>query len=162
MIFSLLACGAAEPDIGAAASPTWYDDVAPIVETHCSGCHQSGGVGFDLTSPDQATAMASAMAAAVEERRMPPWGAYETDACTPEHGWVDDRRLTDEEIATFTAWAEGGAPLGEGTGALTPGASETLEGDLEAAPAGSYASEGDEDEFFCFVADPGKIGRAHV
>jgi Flp pilus assembly protein TadD len=51
---------------------------------------------------------ATAIAAAVQQRRMPPW--------LPEAGhgdFVNERRLRDDEIATIAAWASHGAPEGE-------------------------------------------------
>ncbi len=135
--------------------PSWSADVAPIVQEQCSECHQPGGSAFDLTDPAAAAAMAPAMAAAVESRRMPPWAAYDTPDCTPTRGYVDDRRLSEDEIATIVAWSEAGAPT-DTASALEPERPMGLGDDVTALePAGSYASSGAQDEFACLVVDPG-------
>jgi hypothetical protein len=67
---------------GAAASPTWHADVAPLVSASCGGCHTDGGIApFVLDSYEAAAPMASAMADATASGAMPPWGAQETDEC---------------------------------------------------------------------------------
>jgi hypothetical protein len=155
LLILLSACTTNEPAV-VADGPTWYGDVAPIVQDRCSACHQPGGAGFDLTDPDAAIAMAGAMSLAVEERRMPPWGAFDTDACTTTRGWVGDRRLTEDEIATITAWADAGALLGEpGTDVVAEQAPGLTGDTLDVQPVGDYTSEGRADEFACVVVDPG-------
>ena len=44
---------------------------------------------------------------------MPPYGAKPADDCTPEHNFIGDISLTDEQIETIAAWVDGGAELGE-------------------------------------------------
>ncbi len=162
----LLACDeandTAEPGDSASvvdsAAPTWHQDVAPIVARSCVGCHVDGGIGpFALDNFATAGPMASAMAAAVEEGRMPPWGAQETDECTPRLGWKDDLRLDEAEKATLRAWADAGAPEGDATApaALPEPVSLALDGaNQQLAPLESYVTSGDSDEFTCFVLDP--------
>lgn len=153
MLFLLAACS---PEPTPTDAPTWYGDVAPIVQDHCSACHQEGGAAFDLLDADAAVAMASAMSSAVSERRMPPWGAFDTEECVSTRPWAEDRRLSDDEIATITAWADAGSPLGEAGDALDAATPPVLTGDvLEAQPVGDYSSAGDADEFACVVIDPG-------
>jgi hypothetical protein len=157
----LFACTPAPAD--RAEAPTWHADVAPIVQERCSGCHQEGGAAFDLLDADAAVAMSNAMSSAVAERRMPPWGAFETEACVTTRDWVGDRRLSDEEIATIVDWADAGAPVGEPAAdlasATTPGLTEDL---LDLQPVGSFVSSARADEFACVVVDPGNTADLWV
>jgi hypothetical protein len=147
----LVACTAAQKG----STPTWSDDVAPIVQSNCSSCHQTGGAAFDLTDPAAASAMAASMASAVEARRMPPWGASATADCAPTHGYANDRSLSQEEIDTLVAWSDAGAPVEDGAVAIDPAARESLTGALEIEAPGDYVTRGGQDEFVCLVMDPG-------
>jgi len=90
-------------------APTFTRDVAPIVFAKCAPCHRSGQLApFTLTSYADVQRRARAMAAAVRERRMPPWLP---DAGTPP--FEGERRLDEREIATIERWAAAGAPEGE-------------------------------------------------
>ena len=148
------------PGTGPTDAPTWHKDVAPIVVESCSGCHTDGGLGgFSLDDPEMARSMASAMATAVENRTMPPWGAYETDDCEPELAFKGDMRLSDEEIATIRAWADAGAPEGdpETAAELVAPLTWSLEGDdlQDVFPEFAYTAAGLDDQFICFTLDLG-------
>jgi hypothetical protein len=113
---------ATEPEV------TW-DDVGPIVAARCAGCHQPGSVGpMDLTTPEAAKGWADAMAAATAARTMPPWLVTDDGTCGT---FADSEALTDEEIATFAAWAEAGAPAGKGREATPEAPAHLAEWDLE-------------------------------
>jgi mono/diheme cytochrome c family protein len=93
----------------AAARPTYCKDVAPILQKNCQECHRPGQVGpFALETYEQARKRAADIAAVVEDRDMPPWKA------APHFGvkFKDARTLSEPEIATLVAWADGDAPLG--------------------------------------------------
>jgi hypothetical protein len=61
-----------------------------------------------LESYEQTRPWAKAMAHAAQTRMMPPWFA------DPRYGhFANDISLTDQQIATILAWAEGGAPAGD-------------------------------------------------
>jgi len=89
-------------------APTYCRDVAPIVMTHCTGCHRAGEVApFALTNFAETSKRAEQIAEVVEARYMPPWKAE------PGFGhFFDERRLSDDEVAIVKAWAEAGAPEG--------------------------------------------------
>lgn len=114
--FAVLALGCSseslpdEPDEpGEVDSPTYYQDVAPILYTNCVGCHQEGGIGpFELDTPDAAVSTASVIAYSVSERLMPPWPPGELSK-----PMLHERKLSDAEIDTLVAWSEAGAPLGD-------------------------------------------------
>ena len=97
---------AAEP---AGGPVTFARDVAPLLHTHCVGCHRPNGIGpFSLTTYADARTRATELAAVTAERRMPPWKPV------PGHGrFRNERRLADEEIALLSRWAATGAPEGD-------------------------------------------------
>ncbi len=142
-----------------ATSPSWYADVAPLVDTHCARCHQPGGVGgIDLTDPDTAVAMAGAMVTAVESGRMPPPAS---DPACRDYAGSDGLVLSDDERATLVAWADAAAPLGDP--ASRPAVevpSEALSNpDLELRLPAPYTptyldAENPANEYRCFILDP--------
>lgn len=138
---------------------SYYKDVKPILDASCVGCHVEGGAGgFDLNGYAAAKPWAMAMAAAVEARTMPPWGAFATDECTPRYTFKNDLSLTDEEIATMAAWAQAGAPEGDPADDMsTPAIAESglMDWDFEGGAENPVVVEPGQDKFVCVVIDPG-------
>jgi hypothetical protein len=157
---ALFACGTDvamddDPDPDPVPRATWYQDVAPIVAEKCMGCHQTGGIGpFDLTTYDMAAENAGRMVAEIEKGAMPPFDARESDDCTPRFGWVDDPRLSAQELDTIKLWIEDG--LAEGTVAEIPDPPDTsLAGVTKTLkPVVPFVSSGTRDQFICYVLDP--------
>ena len=91
------------------ASVTFTKDVAPILFTACASCHRPEGVApFPLLTYEDATRHAAAIVAATRDRVMPPW--------KPEPGYgefLDERRLTGDEIRTLARWVEDGLVEGD-------------------------------------------------
>jgi tetratricopeptide (TPR) repeat protein len=89
-------------------APTFTKDVAPILWTHCAGCHRPGQIApFPLITYEDVLPRARQVAASVGARQMPPW--------MPERGHGDFenvRELSDTQIATVQRWVESGAPRG--------------------------------------------------
>jgi hypothetical protein len=89
--------------------PTYTKEIAPILWNNCAGCHRPGEIGpFSLLTYHDAAKRSSFIHDITASRKMPPW--------KPEDGFGsfhDQRRLTDDEIATIAAWAEAGAPEGD-------------------------------------------------
>ena len=104
--FPALTLAAPEND---ALAPTFNRDVAPILYKNCSGCHRPGEVApFALLTYDDAAKRAKQIASVTEARFMPPWKAE------PGYGhFMNERRLTDQQIATLRDWAGKGAPEGD-------------------------------------------------
>ncbi len=104
------AIGCPLPEIAeAVARPTYCKDVAPILQKNCQECHRPGQVGpFALETYEQARKRALDIAAVVEDRVMPPWKA------APHIGpkFRDARTLSEQEVSTILAWAEGDAAEG--------------------------------------------------
>lgn len=144
---------------GPAAGPTFHEDIEPILQKSCQSCHSPGSIApFSLLTYEEAKTVSTLMVEETKSRAMPPWGAFETAECQPKHGWRDDLRLTDAEIALFEAWHDAGNPEGDPAAAPPP---IDLGGDnlpgmtLEVEPKAPFVSSGDQDQFRCFVMDPG-------
>jgi hypothetical protein len=95
--------------LSAADAPTFYKDVLPILQANCQTCHRPGEVApMSLLTYEQARPWAKGIKAAVVSRQMPPWFA------DPNYGhFANQRRLSDREIGTLSAWADSGAPAGD-------------------------------------------------
>ncbi len=148
------------PKAGDPDAPTWYQDVAPLVAENCQGCHAPGKIApFDLVTYDDAKNIADWLAETVEAKIMPPWAAHDTDECAPPLPWKDDTRLTDAEIATFRAWAEGGALEGDAaTAAPLPQPIDTTLDRVDKTlipEIGFQVPVQGPDQFRCMVLDPG-------
>jgi Copper type II ascorbate-dependent monooxygenase, C-terminal domain len=114
---AILACGlAAVIAVGvvgfghaAPSRPTYFQDVKPILDSRCSGCHYAGGIApFALTGYRDAYRHRNAIAAAVESRAMPPWHA---DSRVRRYRY--DPSLTNKQIDTIVRWAARRAPKGD-------------------------------------------------
>ncbi len=108
LILVSLAFGLVAPSLAAAAPPTFSKDVAPILYKSCVECHRPGAIApMSLISYDDARPWARAVKTKVVAREMPPWGA------DPHVGkFANDPSLTDAQVATISAWVDGGAPEG--------------------------------------------------
>ncbi len=94
---------------GAAETPTFSRDVAPILFEKCVQCHRPNQAApMSLLSYGEARPWARGMARAVESGAMPPWSG-ESEHVT----FRNDISLTDDEIAAIVDWARGGAPEGD-------------------------------------------------
>jgi Flp pilus assembly protein TadD len=105
-----------------AQTVTYAHDVAPILYTHCTGCHHAGGSGpFPLMTYADAKRWSRSIEAVTASRYMPPW------LPEPGHGeFQGNRRLADAVVALIRRWLEAGS----------------LEGDAAAKPAAPvYASD---------------------
>lgn len=97
------------PSVGFAAGPTFFHDVAPILQKHCQSCHRPGDIApMPLITYQDVRPWARAIRAAVVNRKMPPWYA---DACCGT--FANDRSLSTVEIGMILSWADNGAPMGD-------------------------------------------------
>ena len=91
-----------------ARTPTFYRDVLPILQQRCQSCHRPGEIApMPFVTYAQTRPFAQIIRAAVASKKMPPWFA---DPCCGH--FADDPSLTPQQIATISAWAQGGAPPG--------------------------------------------------
>ena len=81
---------------------TFNKDIAPLLFERCAGCHRPGEVApFSLLSYRDASKRAKLIRSVISERIMPPWKGE------PGIGhFVDERRLTDDQIALITRWVD--------------------------------------------------------
>lgn len=132
---------------------TWYRDVLPVAQVRCMGCHRDGGIApFTMEDVGVAMTWAGAMKAATATREMPPW--MPDPDC---QSFLDARVLTDEEIALFAAWADGGALAGDPADAPPPVKPPGLaQVDLELQASGPYTPDDSlgADDYHCLVLDP--------
>ncbi|MCY0992068.1 hypothetical protein OV203_33325 [Nannocystis sp. ILAH1] len=140
-------------------APTYYKDIARIVNNECLGCHRDGGVApFSLEDPEAAASLSGLLAASVLSRTMPPMPVNNDGSC---HTYKNARWLSDEEIALFQGWSQAGAPLGDPADAPPPPVDDSpkLTGELATFDIGlDYTPQpapGEQDEYRCFVVDPG-------
>ncbi|HRG60097.1 MAG TPA: hypothetical protein PK323_14170 [Bacteroidia bacterium] len=90
-------------------TPTFEKDVAQIIYTNCTKCHNPNGVApFSLTNYDNIKKRAKAIAFVTKNRMMPPWPA------DPNYThFVGENLLTDEQIEILQQWLNGGCVAGD-------------------------------------------------
>jgi hypothetical protein len=95
---------------------TFHKDVEPILQKNCQSCHRPGQVApMSLLTYEAARPWARAMKNRVVAREMPPWHA------DPAYGeFVNERRLSGDEIETIAKWVDAGAPQGNPADAPPP------------------------------------------
>jgi mono/diheme cytochrome c family protein len=87
---------------------TFFNSVLPVVQQRCQECHRPGEIGpFSMMTYEEIRPWAKAIRQAVLTRKMPPWFA---DA--PHDMFLNDRRLSQQEIDTVVTWVDNGAPEG--------------------------------------------------
>jgi mono/diheme cytochrome c family protein len=96
------------------AKISYAHTIAPIIQQKCATCHQPGGIGpMPLTSYEQIKGFSPMIREVIRTRRMPPYLADETVG-----HFMDDDRLTPDQIKTLVHWVEAGSPRGEGADPL--------------------------------------------
>ena len=107
--FGVLFWGVGQEVPSAPKEVTYNRDVAPILYKNCVACHRTNDIApMSLMTYKETRPWARAIRDAVVQRKMPPWHA------DPKVGdFINDARLTDEEIATIDAWARTGTKEGD-------------------------------------------------
>jgi len=105
-----LASGSAE-----VAEVTFTRDVAPILQENCVNCHRAGGLApMSLETYEVASTYAPLIKykTGLRDRpgAMPPWYVEKNIGIQQ---FKNDMSLSDDEVATIAAWADGGAPRGD-------------------------------------------------
>jgi len=92
----------------AAPEVTFNKHVAPILFKNCTQCHRAGEIApMSLMSYKESRPWARSIKEKVVTRVMPPWHA------DPKHGeFINDARLSEEEVNTIAAWVDQGAKEG--------------------------------------------------
>ncbi len=156
-VFALGACSSSEPPV---PSPVYYGEVDAILAENCVDCHAADEdrlAPFSLAGYDDAVLAAehTPIAFAVMNRIMPPYYADDSGACRTYHG---NRWLTDAQISTLVAWANGAHAAGDPADATPPPPPPPALDGVEAwlDPGADYLpTQSVDDEYRCFVVDPG-------
>ena len=100
----------------AADAPTFYLSVLPVLQQRCQICHRAEGIApLRFETYEQTRPYAAAIAAAAQNRSMPPWFA------DPHIGhFSNDPSLSTGQIKAIAAWAAAGAPAGDSHDAPPP------------------------------------------
>jgi hypothetical protein len=88
---------------------TFSKDVAPIFYKNCAACHRPDELApMSLLTYKDARPWARSIKDKVVTREMPPWGA------DPHYGqFSNDKRLSQDDVDTITAWVDQGAKEGD-------------------------------------------------
>jgi hypothetical protein len=135
---------------------TYWQDVVPIVQNKCMGCHQAGGIApFSMETWAETKAHAATIAAVVSAGIMPPYYIKHDGTCG---NFDDSAALTAAEAQTLVAWASGGAAQGTPGQLVTPAIPSLSGGVAYQTPLFSPVAQGTDvalyDEYRCFLVDP--------
>jgi peroxiredoxin len=88
---------------------TYNKQVARILQQRCQSCHRPGQAApFSLLTFEDAVRHARMIKEVTTERRMPPWHA------DGRFGhFLNDRRLSRDQVETLAAWVDAGTPRGD-------------------------------------------------
>jgi len=101
---------------------TFHNDIEPILQRSCQGCHRPGGVApMSLVTYEQVAPFAGLIEykTALRDRAgaMPPWYVEKNVGI---QYFKDDPSLSDQELAAISTWARTGAPKGNEADAPEP------------------------------------------
>jgi hypothetical protein len=138
-------------------TPTYYQDVQPILRAHCTACHKAGEIGsFPIITFDDARSNAAAIAAATTAKKMPPFPPDMTGCAELD----DPRIMSDDERAVVAKWVAAGAPEGDST---KPAPDQAIAAEVLGEPTDKWDTgvdytpnppAGKQDDYHCFVIDP--------
>lgn len=144
------------------AVPTFAGTIESIVQEKCQRCHSIGGIApFPLETYEDLHDVAALAKQKVVAREMPPWGAFDDEACKVQHRFRDDLRLSEEQLSKLVGWIDNGMPRGNEADRPPPKklAPMGLEGKTHsltmATPYPVTAAAGGKDDIRCFPIDPG-------
>lgn len=111
-----VAIGATQVQNVQAQTPTWSEDIAPILYNNCTTCHHDGGLAPNsLMSYSQAVAQQFTIQEDINAGKMPPWPPDKS-----YRHFKDERQLTVSQLDKINAWVNGGTPEGNTANAPTP------------------------------------------
>lgn len=160
-VAALIGVAAALAAAAPAAAQDYYSDIRPVLARNCLACHSSGGPGWSMEDPEKTYALRHAIAAAILERRMPPWLAEDG-----HQQYIDSPVLAADVLDIVRRWRDGGFMKGERRAdpdPRSPGAQLKHAGfqpdvSLSVLPDDSYLpNQSRADDYRCFVMDwPGE------
>src|SRR5277367_3103512 len=109
-LFALTLAGSIAATAGSVSTtPTYYKDIASVLQNRCQECHRPGEVApMSFMSYDEVRPWAKAIKTAVLTKKMPPWFA------DPHFGkFSNDRSMPQADIDTLVSWADSGAQAGD-------------------------------------------------
>ena len=113
----------ARRDFSGLENVTYYKDIEPIIDTKCRTCHRDGEPGAELfvafDDYDMVASMYDTIIDRVKNRIMPPWHARVGDP-KKQGGFVEDARLSEEQILKLIAWEKNDFAAGDPKDAPTP------------------------------------------
>src|SRR5665213_1537245 len=108
-VFVVLTISAAAPSTDRPV--TFTKDIAPIFQEKCQECHRKGTAApMSLVTYEETRPWAKAIRERVVTRNMPPWHLDKTVGI--QH-FLNDRSLSDAQVATIAKWVDIGAPMGD-------------------------------------------------
>lgn len=108
-------------DGGATGTPTWYQDIQPMMAEHCWTCHNASNddAAFDFSDPAMAVELADWLNAKINgpddepPYQMPPFPLGDDEECDLGLPITGDLRMSAEDKALFQEWVDAGTPLGD-------------------------------------------------
>ncbi|MCF8256912.1 MAG: T9SS type A sorting domain-containing protein [Flavobacteriales bacterium] len=144
-----------------AQTATWNDNIACIVYTRCTGCHNDGGIApFSLMTYGDAAAAAFGIQQAVNSGNMPPWPPDPT-----YRSFAHERVLTPQEIDLINNWVNNGMPEGNGVAPMAPVYTtneEITSPDLVITMPNFTVSTIGNDVYQCFVIPSGLLQDRYI
>lgn len=146
---------------------TFSKDIVPILQRSCQNCHRPGSIApMSLLTYKEARPWARSIKEKVVKRDMPPWFI---DRTVGIRKFKDDPSLTDQELATITAWVDAGAPEGNPADMPPPRKFDDADRwhigtpDLIVSMPVSYTVKAQgSDQWINFTADPGLTEDRYV
>jgi hypothetical protein len=136
----------------------WHRDIAPVLAEHCGMCHNGTSTApFSVLSYEAIDGWRLPIAGQVLAHTMPPFYADDTERCEVRFPWLDDPRLTQDEIDMIVDWADGGAPEGDPSLAQPPPelpSVDIVDPDRSTVMTSDVTVEGMFDSFICLTLDP--------
>ena len=136
----------------AQSTPTFSEDIAPIIYEHCSSCHRPGEIGpMPFTNYQEVKDWANMIEYVTSIRYMPPWKP------NPDFSsFLGENFLEEEEIQLIMDWVAEGMPEGDPALAppfpVFPSGSQIGEPDLVLSFAEAFTQPGSgEDTYRIFV-----------
>ena len=135
---------------------SYHQDIKPLVDRYCVGCHVQGGIGpFSLSTYDEVVRAADSVRSAVDAGRMPPW-----PPSADSRPLLGSRALPADHKAALLRWLDG--PRAEGMRVRHHGSAWSR----RSAPPGAAGSgarsrlclrpqNSRDDDYHCFIYDPG-------
>lgn len=143
---------------------TYWQDVVPIVEKKCMGCHQTGGIApFSMGTYAEIKKYAPLIAVDVSGGIMPPYYIRHDGLCGD---FNDSMTLTKAEARTLTEWATGGAAEGTPGQVVVPPLPRLQGGTAYKTPLFAPVAQGTDiaqyDEYRCFLLNSGLSKDAFI